>query len=416
MGAEQTSTAPAKPGDLLAAKYRVERVLDDGGLYAVYVARHESTGSRVALHVLHPVIAASREATTRFLAEARNVTSILSDSVVQVLDVGMLRSGLPYVAVEFLEGTDLAVHLAQSGSPAPVPQAVDWLMGAIDGIAHAHAAGLVHGGLKPSSLFLLHRGDGSAGVQVRDFGLNKVIAATGVSANVVFGSSAYRSPEQLLDASRADEAGDLWALGVIAYELLTGKLPFRAPNSLELFDAIHRTKPATPRYLRPEIAPDLEAIVLRCLRPNPDERFVTAAELGLALAPFGTVAAKQALERVIHASWASAGAFGGGSVAPVTSSPPAGGPSTPPWSSASGWPPARPLPASSAPASFGPRTAAVTPVALLLLAALCVGGYWLARLRAPTGAAPAAQGAPPAPAASETVPASDAASESGWLE
>lgn len=409
MGAEQTSTASVKPGDLLAGKYRVERVLEDGGLYAVYVGRHEPTGSRVALHVLHPVIAATREAATRFLAEARNVTSILSDSVVQVLDVGMLRSGLPYVAVEFLESTDLAVYMSQSSSPAPVPQAVDWLLGAIDGIAHAHAAGLVHGGLKPSSLLLIRRGDGSASVQVRDFGLYRVIAATGVSPNVVFGSSAYRSPQQLLDASHADEAGDLWALGVIAYELLTGKLPFRAPNSLELFDAIHRTKPAPPRVLRPEIAEGLEAIVLRCLGPNPHQRFVTAAELGLALAPFGTDAAKQALERVIHASWASAGVIGTGSGAPATSSSPARGPSAPPWSSASGWPPAPRLPASDGPAPLRSRIVAAM-VALISFAVLCGGGYWLARLRAPARAAQAARGAPLAPAAFEAAPASDAGS------
>jgi serine/threonine-protein kinase len=258
----------------------------------VYAARHELLGQRVALKLIRPEYAARAESVARFLNEARAAASIDNEHVARVLDVGMLESGLPYMVLEYLDGTDLANALHTRG-PLPVADVADYLLQSIEAVAHAHAAGIVHRDLKPSNIFLARRPDGTSRVKVLDFGISKITGADGPTANItrthaMLGSPAYMSPEQLRDAKSVDQRSDIWALGVVAYELLTGRLPFDANNSVALFAAIQESEPVSVRTWRKDVGYELDAIVAKCLRRLPEERFVSVTELAFALAPFGT--------------------------------------------------------------------------------------------------------------------------------
>jgi serine/threonine-protein kinase len=303
------STPRLSPGQLLAGKYRIGRILGEGGMGVVYTAEHELLGQKVALKLMRPALGVGPRARVRFLNEARNASRIQSDHVVRVLDVGLLDSGAPFIVMELLDGADLAAVARERGAPLPIAQTVDWLLEAIDAIAHAHAMGIVHRDLKPSNLFLSKRPDGTRRIKVLDFGISKAIhfpaASASTATNAVLGTPLYMSPEQLRGAKRVDVHTDIWALGVVAYELLTGDLPFRGENLVALFAAATETTPLPLRQSRPEIAEGLETAVLRCLRQEPAERFASAADFGAALAPHGTVAAAQTFARVLGVAYAS---------------------------------------------------------------------------------------------------------------
>ena len=293
---------PPKEGDSLLGKYILEKPLGQGGMGIVYAARHELLGQRVAVKFLLPEIASSGDAVARFLNEARAASRIESDHVARVLDVGLVHGALPYMVLEFLEGDDLAIVLRKRG-PLPIADVADYVLEAIDALAYAHALGIVHRDLKPANLFLVQRQDGSSRVKVLDFGISKMMGAEGLGGsgnitktNAMLGSPLYMSPEQLRDSKSVDHRCDIWALGVIAYELLTSHPPFMAENAVALFAAIQETEPLSPRARRPDgaIPPELERAVLQCLRRNPNERFASVTELGAALVPFGTDAGTRA--------------------------------------------------------------------------------------------------------------------------
>ena len=299
-------TAPIelpKEGDSLLGKYILDKPLGQGGMGIVYAARHELLGQRVAVKFLLPEIASNGDCVARFLNEARAASRIESDHVARVLDVGLVHGALPYMVLEFLDGDDLAVVLQKRG-PLPISDVADYVLEAIDALAYAHALGIVHRDLKPSNLFLVRRQDGRVRVKVLDFGISKMMGAQGVGSgnitktNAMLGSPLYMSPEQLRDSKGVDHRCDIWALGVIAYELLTGHPPFMADNAVALFAAIQETEPVSPRTRRPDgaIPPELEQAVLRCLRRNPNERFASVTELGAALAPFATEAGAHAFQ------------------------------------------------------------------------------------------------------------------------
>lgn len=283
-----------KQGDSLLGKYILEKPLGQGGMGIVYAARHELLGQRVAVKFLLPEIASNGDAVARFLNEARAASRIESDHVARVLDVGLAQGTLPYMVLEFLDGDDLAIVLGKRG-PLPIAEVADFVLQAIDALAYAHALGIVHRDLKPSNLFLVRRQDGTARLKVLDFGISKLMGAQGLSGditktNALLGSPLYMSPEQLRDSKGVDHRCDIWALGVIAYELLTSHPPFMADNAVALFAAIQESEPMSLRARRPDAAipPELEAAVLRCLRRSANERFTSVTELGAALVPFST--------------------------------------------------------------------------------------------------------------------------------
>ncbi len=300
---QSTTEAPVREGDVLAGKYRVEKVLGVGGMGVVVAAMHTELDQRVALKFLQAAAARNPSVVARFNREARAAAKIKSQHVARVIDVGTLENGTPYIVMEYLEGKDLSDILARDGR-VPVGVAVDYVLQASEAIAEAHAAGFVHRDLKPPNLFLAHQSDGSSIVKVLDFGISKAILAdespqggslTGTTD--VFGSPMYMSPEQLKASRDVDARADIWALGTILYELMCGTAPFDRPTVAETFGAILYEQPVPLRKLRPEVPEELERIVLRCLDKDKTARLGNVAELAKALFPFAASASRISLER-----------------------------------------------------------------------------------------------------------------------
>jgi serine/threonine-protein kinase len=303
MMSNATPQSPVREGDVLAGKYRVERVLGVGGMGVVVAALHLQLDERVALKFLLPEAMQNQEAVARFAREARAAVKIKSEHVARVVDVGTLENGAPYMVMEYLHGHDLSAVLSQRG-PLPLAEAVDWLLQACEAIAEAHALGIVHRDLKPSNLFLSRRADGSAIVKVLDFGISKVRAAGGMTDAAVtktasvMGSPLYMSPEQMAASRDVDPRSDVWALGAVLYQLLTCNAPFVADTMPELCAKILTAPPTPILWARQDLPPALEGVVLRCLEKNREHRWPTVAHLAAALAPFGTHAARVSAERI----------------------------------------------------------------------------------------------------------------------
>jgi serine/threonine-protein kinase len=288
-------------GDVLAGKYRVERVIGKGGMGMVVAAMHLQLDKRVALKFLLPEVASNPTLVARFGREARAASKIESEHVAKVLDVGALENGAPFIVMEYLEGGDLS-QLVKSNGALPGQDAIDYVLQACEALAEAHVAGIVHRDLKPANLFLTRRADGSSCVKVLDFGISKVALAGGeqgmTQTSAMMGSPNYMSPEQLRSARDVDARADIWALGVIMTELLTGEVAFKADTVPELYVSILSSPPIPLRSRRPEAPPGMEAIILRCLEKEPARRFANVAELAVALAEFAPPQARLSIDRI----------------------------------------------------------------------------------------------------------------------
>jgi serine/threonine protein kinase len=283
-----------RPGDVLAGKYQVERVLGAGGMGVVVAAHHVQLDTKVAIKFLLPHMLFNGEAVARFAREAKAAVKITSEHVARVIDVGTLETGAPYMVMEYLEGGDLAAWLQQRG-PLPMEQAVEFVLHACVAVAEAHGLGIVHRDLKPANLFCIRRPDGQLSVKVLDFGISK-LTGTGrgseppgmsvTKTSAIMGSPLYMSPEQMQSAKTADAQSDIWALGVILYELLAGRVPFDGENLAEVAVKVAMQPPAPLRSYRPEVPPGLEAVVLKCLERERRSRYPNVAELAIALAEF----------------------------------------------------------------------------------------------------------------------------------
>ncbi|WP_437569201.1 protein kinase domain-containing protein [Sorangium sp. So ce542] len=279
-------------GEIIADKYRVEDVLGKGGMGLVVKATHIHLRKCVAIKFLLPQ--ASSEVVERFRREARLAACLSSEHVVRVIDVADLPSRQPYMVMEFLEGKDLSRVLRQDG-PLSILEAASHVLGACEAIAEAHAMNIVHRDLKPANLFLANGAGGLRTVKVLDFGISKAIgdAADGeqelmlTKSSALLGSPLYMSPEQLRSARHVDQRSDIWSVGALFYEILTGRAAFPAQSLTELVVWVHEEPPAPPGQLRPDLPQGLEQAILRCLQRNPADRFQNIAELAWAIAPFG---------------------------------------------------------------------------------------------------------------------------------
>jgi serine/threonine protein kinase len=278
-------TMPVQPGDILLGKYRVEHVLGQGGMGVVVAATHLDLAELFAIKFLLPEALESDQAVERFLREARAAARLKGEHVAKVHDVGRLESGAPYMVMEHLEGMDLD-KVGRAHGPLPVEEAVLYVLQACDAVAEAHARGIVHRDLKPANLFLTQRHDGTACVKVLDFGISKQRTQDSLeltTTGMVLGSPLYMSPEQMIRSKEVDLRSDIWSMGVVLYKLLTGHAPFQAETLTELVGRVLQDTPMRPSQLRPDLSRALDAIVLRCLKKRPEQRFATMDALAAAL-------------------------------------------------------------------------------------------------------------------------------------
>jgi len=419
LASRQPAAPLLEPGTLWAGKYRIEKLLGRGGMASVFSAFHEELGHRVAIKVLH---SDDSGAATRLIREAQTTARLGGAHVPRVFDLGRLPGGAPYIVMEYLIGQDLSQVLARG--PVAPSEAVGYVLQACAVLGPVHAAGVVHRDLKPANLFLVAQEGGAPVLKVLDFGISKggfqddpTEAQSLTSTGTMVGSPRYMSPEQIRASKDVDARSDLWSLGVILHELVTGDRPFHGATLSALAVAIATAPPSRPSALRPGIPPGLERAILRCLEKDRSARFQSVEALSRALAPFaeladvaprglpsrkraskvigalaaGTIAALAWAALEIHARSASVDVP---APTPAISSPAraTSGPSAPP--SGASAPPAAPPPASSTSATTAVTRTSLTAPTLVAAthAAAAHGG--------PKPAAPSATPAAPKPAAS----------------
>jgi eukaryotic-like serine/threonine-protein kinase len=282
----------------------VERVLGAGGMGVVVAAHHIGLDEKVAIKFLLPEMLSNAEAVSRFSREARNAVKIKGEHMARVFDVGTLETGAPYMVMEFLEGGDLHHWLRERG-PLPFEEAVDFVLQTCEVIAEAHSLGIIHRDLKPANLFCVRRADGRLSVKVLDFGISKVTRLGGslpnlgmTSTGALMGSPFYMSPEQMESSNTVDARTDIWALGVIIQELVTGKVPFPGDSLLEVARKVAGRAAPPLREFRPDAPEGLQTVVSRCLEKDRERRYRNVAELAMALLPFGPKRAKASVERI----------------------------------------------------------------------------------------------------------------------
>lgn len=274
-------------GAPIGTKYRIVRKLGEGGMGLVFEARHEALGTHVAIKVLRDEVMKDKESVARFGREARAAAVLRSSNAARILDVGEMEGGRPFIVMELLEGNDLELELERRG-PLPVMEVVGYVTQACDAIAEAHSLGIVHRDLKPANIFLVSMGQVRV-AKVLDFGISRY-DGTGESrvtqTQSAFGTPLYMSPEALKSAKLTDARSDVWAFGVILYELLTGLPPFIADTPTGVAVAVTVETPIPIREGRPDVPDDLVAIIAKALDKNPNGRFANASELRDALQAF----------------------------------------------------------------------------------------------------------------------------------
>src|SRR5450755_1323577 len=269
-------------------KYTIVRILGRGGMGTVYEARHSRLARRVAIKFLLPDFAANREVLRRFENEAKAAGGLEHPNLAAVTDFGRADDGSPYLVMEFLEGEDCAKLLSRQGSLG-ASRAANIVVQACRGLAVAHKATIVHRDLKPENLFVTDAGDGSDLIKVLDFGIAKLrVADAGVvtGTGATFGTAYYMSPEQARGAGEVDPRTDVWSMGVVLYELLSGRKPFLGEQFLEVIHQILSFDPPPLATLRPDLPPKLVAAIDWAMKKDLRERLPSVISLAEALAPF----------------------------------------------------------------------------------------------------------------------------------
>jgi serine/threonine-protein kinase len=288
---EAASLYPA-PGEVIDGKYRCERMIGVGGMGAVALATHLLRKAPVALKFMHPAVSVREGFIERFINEAVAASRIDSEHVVKVFDVGQLEEGTPYLVMEYLEGTDLAGVLERDGQPGlqSIPRCLHFAVQILRGLQIAHDASIVHRDMKPSNCFVIEKDGDPDFVKLLDFGISKLQQPDDVKltqTNSLLGTPLYMSPEQARSAKLADHRTDLYAVGVILYELLTGRPPFDSDSTFtELLIKIATEEPTPLVEIRPDVPPALAAVVRRAFARDPKQRYGSAFELSEAISPW----------------------------------------------------------------------------------------------------------------------------------
>ncbi len=254
----------------------------------VYLARHVDLGRSVAVKVLRSESLRDPQAVERFRREARVAASLKSKHVAHILDFGTLEDGAPFMVMEHLDGSDLDGELVRRGA-LPLAEAVGYILEACDAIKEAHSLGVVHRDLKPGNIFLANDG-GRRVAKVLDFGISKLTADQNVRMTQTqssFGTPLYMSPEHMRSVKNVDHRTDIWSLGVILYESVTGRVPFEADTATAVAVAVATEALVPPSTHRPGLPPELDLVVARSLEKDPTRRYQSIDELAEALKPLG---------------------------------------------------------------------------------------------------------------------------------
>jgi serine/threonine-protein kinase len=267
-------------GSVVDGRYEVQSVIGEGGMGTVYRVRHKALGKRFALKALRKALAADGEIAARFIQEARTAAAVSHPGLVEITDFGRLESGQVYFVMELLEGRTLA-SLLRTGGPLPAERALDIVRQLVNALKAAHDSSIVHRDLKPDNIHI-GKGDGERDlVKIVDFGLAKVIGSSKLTrSGMVFGTPHYMSPEQA-SGELVDHRADIYALGIVMYEMFTGKVPFEADSYMGVLTKHIYMTPAPPSELRHELKElgALEDVIMRCLQKRPAARYDNLAAL-----------------------------------------------------------------------------------------------------------------------------------------
>jgi serine/threonine-protein kinase len=291
-----------RPGSIFADRYRIDGVLGVGGMGYVLAATSLDRNERVAIKLLLPNLVTHADTVERFKREGRAAVKIRSEHVAKILDVAELPDRTPYLVIEYLDGSDLAALLERRGRLSH-QEAVDHVLQACEAVAEAHAMRTIHRDLKPSNLFLTKTARGEQIVKVLDFGISKMSVENGglamTKTSNMMGSPLYMSPEQLKNAREVDARTDIWAIGVILYELISGKPPFHAESFAELSALVLSGASPWLADAVPEVPAGLADVVSLCLTKDLERRFLNLADFADAIAPFGGPGAAASAARIV---------------------------------------------------------------------------------------------------------------------
>jgi len=288
-GKTRTFLAPPKPADkaaqadaLLDGRYRMDRLLGEGGMGAVYLASHVGLGRQVAIKFLHSELISREEVVGRFYREAQAAAAIRHKNIIEVFDVGMSAKGEPFLVMEYLEGESLAGLLKRVG-PISLGAACAVMEPVLQALQVAHRKGIVHRDLKPDNIFLAHQQGEPPVVKIIDFGISKFTQGEldkwRTRTGSVMGTPAYMSPEQARGSAGLDHRTDLYSMGTILFEMLTGALPFAGNNFAEYLSAMLVDEPRAPQSVYADFPVEAEPVLRKALAKNPDQRFQDATEM-----------------------------------------------------------------------------------------------------------------------------------------
>src|SRR5918997_1881515 len=268
---------------LFDGRYRILRKLGSGGMANVYLAEDEDLGRQVAIKILNDRHASDEQFVERFRREAKNAAGLSHPNIVSVYDRGEAE-GTYYIAMEYLDGRSLKDRIVAEG-PLPIVSAIEVARQILHAVGFAHRRGIVHRDIKPHNVLLADdgTGEGESRFKVTDFGISRTTASQMTEAGSIVGTAQYLSPEQARGAS-VDQRSDIYSVGIVLYELLTGRLPFTGETPLEIAMKHLSEIPKPPSEIRPEVSADLDMVVLRALAKDPEDRFQSAEEMERELA------------------------------------------------------------------------------------------------------------------------------------
>jgi serine/threonine protein kinase len=412
-----------QPGQVLDGKYKIVRVIGEGGMGAVYEGENVRIRRRVAIKLLHAGVAANTEMVQRFEREAQVAGTVGNDHILEILDLGALPAGERYMVMEYLDGSTLTERIKARGRLSP-SESVPLVRQVLRGLAAAHSAGIVHRDLKPDNIFILREKAGIRDfVKIIDFGISKFSEQGGASSRMtrtgaLMGTPHYMAPEQATGSTDIDRRTDIYAVGIIMYEMLTGRVPFQAETFNQLLFEIALAKIIPARQIVPDLDQAIDTIVMKASARDPGHRFQNADEFMAALDSWEKTGSAvslppaESIEAVVAATVprASGVAVGGtdptlnsntgsGRGQPVGASSGSGAAGVDPtvntWSNAS---------VARAPQKSGAPVVVATALGVLLLAGAATGAYLFLKSPAQAAPAPSATSMAGAPHPAETPP------------